>query len=149
MTAEYTAAEIALWFLNHVRSLSNDENEEYLTNLKLQKLLYYAQGASLALHDRPLFDDRIEHWTHGPVVPDVYRIYSKYGGSPIIFDEDYEEKIDSDTDALLVDVYDTFGCYSAWGLRNLTHGEDQLKNTSRNDEITQESIKKYFKEHYV
>lgn len=146
---EYTASMIARWFLNHVRQLNSEEDEEFLTNLKLQKLLYYAQGSSLALRNEPLFNDPIEHWTHGPVVPSVYHEYSKFGGSPIIYDDDYTDKIDSDTDSLLNDVYGTFGCYSAWGLRNMTHNEDPWKNTSRNQVISQESIKQYFIDNYV
>lgn len=149
MEVIYSAAQIALWLLNHVRSLISDEDEEYLTNLKLQKLLYYAQGASLALKDRPLFPDRIEHWAHGPVVPSVYRLYSKYGANPIEYDEDYDFVIDDETNDLLTDVYETFGCYSAWGLRNMTHNEDPWKNTSRNEEITKDAIRTYFKNHYV
>ncbi|GLZ39260.1 type II toxin-antitoxin system antitoxin SocA domain-containing protein [Actinokineospora sp. NBRC 105648] len=41
--------------------------------MKLQKLLYYAQGWHLGLFGEPLFPDRIEAWTAGPVVPEVYR----------------------------------------------------------------------------
>ena len=83
------------------------------------------------------------------MVPSVYHEYSKFGVSPIIYDDDYTDKIDSDTDSLLNDVYGTFGCYSAWGLRNMTHNEDPWKNTSRNQVISQESIKQYFIDNYV
>lgn len=145
----YSASTIAKWFLNHVRQLNSEEDEEYLTNLKLQKLLYYAQGSSLAILNKPLFDDRIEHWTHGPVVPTVYYEYSENKGNPILYDEDYTESIDPETNQLLNDVYETFGCYSAWGLRTMTHNEDPWKNTSRNQVISQESIKDYFVKHYV
>jgi len=41
--------------------------------MKLQKLLYYSQGWSLAWDGVPLFDDRIEAWANGPVVPSVFR----------------------------------------------------------------------------
>lgn len=147
--AKYTASQVAEWFLNHVRSLSNEEDEEYLTNLKLQKLLYYAQGTSLALCDKPLFDDPIIHWQHGPVVTSVYYLYSDYRGNPILYDGNFMNVFDSEATALLQDVYDTFGCYSAWGLRNMTHREDPWKDTQPWDVITNESIKIYFKNHYV
>lgn len=145
----YSAQVIAKWFLNHVRQLNSDEDEEYLSNLKLQKLLYYAQGTSLALNDRPLFNEEIVHWQHGPVVKEVYFTYQSYKGNPIIFDEDFNEKIDKEDEELLNTVYETFGCYSAWGLRNMTHNEDPWKNTAMNEVITQESISRYFKDHYV
>lgn len=145
----YKAIEISHWFLNHVRELTSEEDEEFLTNLKLQKMLYYAQGASLALKDRPLFDDEIVHWQHGPVVKAVYWGYASNGGKPIIYDEDYTDTIDPETDALLQDVYATFGCYSAWGLRNMTHQEAPWKDTVMHEVISQESIRKYFLENYV
>lgn len=43
---KYTANDIALWILNYnknLREFSNEDTED-ITNLKLQKLLYYAQG---------------------------------------------------------------------------------------------------------
>lgn len=48
------------------------EHGDPVSNLKLQKLLYYAQAWHLALHDNPLFDERIEASVHGPAVPPVY-----------------------------------------------------------------------------
>lgn len=146
---KYTALEVAKWFLNYVRQLNIDEDEEPITNLKLQKLLYYAQGSCLAILDKPLFDDPIVHWMHGPVVVSVYNTYSKYRGNPINYDETFDVVFDEETNALLISVYGTFGQYSAWGLRNMTHEEDPWKNTVSNQEISQESIKKYFIDHYV
>ena len=48
-----------------------------------------------------------------------------------------------------MEVYEVFGKYSAWGLRNMTHQEDPWKNTPNSGVISKESIKKYFKEHYI
>ena len=45
----YSAIDIAKWFLNENRSRMNDEDSDYITHLKLQKLLYYAQGCYLAV----------------------------------------------------------------------------------------------------
>jgi uncharacterized phage-associated protein len=42
-----------------------------ISNLKLQKLCYYAQAWSLALRGKPLFPERIEAWAQGPVVPEL------------------------------------------------------------------------------
>jgi uncharacterized phage-associated protein len=50
-----------------------------MSNLKLQKLMYYAQGFSLVLFNKPLFPERIEAWIHGPVIPAVYHKYKGYG----------------------------------------------------------------------
>lgn len=145
----YTASDIAEWFFNYVRFLNYDEDEEYLTNLKLQKLLYYAQGCCLGLYERPLFNDKIEHWKHGPVVPNVYWQYAHYHGNPIQFDKDFTLQLDSETEGLLKTIYDVFGRYSAWGLRNMTRSETPWLETEINEEITPSSIKKYFMEHYI
>jgi hypothetical protein len=50
------AHDVAKYFV----SLVDEEAGDSITNLKLQKLLYYAQGAHLALYDGPLFPERIE-----------------------------------------------------------------------------------------
>lgn len=54
-----------------------------MTPMKLQKLLYYAQGYSLGMNGDPLFSEEIQAWQHGSVVPVVYKIYSKYGSNVI------------------------------------------------------------------
>ena len=59
----HTVDQIANYFL----SLSDPEIGDGISNLKLQKLCYYAQGFYLAQHDTPLFEDTIEAWQHGPV----------------------------------------------------------------------------------
>ena len=46
-------------------------NGELVSNLKLQKLLYYVQGFHLAVFGEPLFEEEIEAWMYGPVVPSV------------------------------------------------------------------------------
>ena len=74
-----TAQDVADYFL----FLVDDPSGDNLSNLKLQKLVYYAQGFYLAIHDRPLFDDAICAWEHGPVVPSLYRRYKKYGSGGI------------------------------------------------------------------
>lgn len=43
-----------------------------ISTMKLQKLCYIAQGWSLALRDRPLFDAQFEAWKNGPVTYDLF-----------------------------------------------------------------------------
>ena len=81
----YKASEIAKWFI--ARNKADYEmgyTDELITNLKLQKLLYYAQGCVMALTDEPLFDEDIQAWEHGPVVPEIYHKYKSYGKSGIM-----------------------------------------------------------------
>ena len=55
-----------------------------ISNLQLQKILYYIQKAFLDRGDRA-FSDNIEAWQFGPVVPNVYDHYCGYGAMPISF----------------------------------------------------------------
>ena len=63
---------------NYLLSYAKKRNSS-VDNLKLQKLLYYAQAWHLVFRGKPLFRERIEAWVHGPVVPLIYREYRKYG----------------------------------------------------------------------
>lgn len=145
----YKALDIANWFLQYNDYLSNCENEDtdLISNLKLQKLLYYAQGCYLAAYDKMLFDEDIVAWRHGPVIESIYRHFKEYGSKGI--DEFDAVTIDNDTSSLLEDVYKVFGKYSAWGLRQMTHEETPWQTTEINCVIDPDVIKKYFKENYV
>ena len=67
MKDEYKAIDIAKYFIN----------ELHPEPLKLQKLLYFAQGFSYAFYDKELFNDDFEAWVHGPVIPSIYHEYKK------------------------------------------------------------------------
>ena len=146
----HKASDVARWFLAHNRRVLVDGDAEYISNLKLQKLLYYAQGSFLAVKDNPLFPDDIVAWRHGPVVESVYHQYSCYGANGIDFDEDFDANIFTDDEnALLIQVYDIFGQYSAWKLRDMTHEEDPWRHTASNGVIATSLIKDYFRREYL
>lgn len=145
-----SAKDVAKWFLAYNREMMNEGDAEYISNLKLQKLLYYAQGCFLALRDQALFDDPIVAWKHGPVVENVCHLYKENGANGIVFDEKFDfSKIDDDVETILEEVYDVFGQYSAWKLRNMTHNETPWKSTNQNSIIPNETIKDYFLKEYV
>jgi len=143
--AKYTAEQIAQWFINRGAFDAKQDNGEYLSNLKLQKLLYYAQGVYLVVKNKPLFNDKIVAWGHGPVVTSVYH---KYKNSMAI-DTEEDVNIDGDTVQLLEEVYKTFGQYSAWRLRDMTHEEEPWQKTKQSAEIPQALIKRYFETRWV
>lgn len=147
---KHTASQVAKWFLAHNRITADEEGGEYISNLKLQKLLYYAQGCFLAVTDQPLFNDAIVAWQHGPVVESVYHQYKKNGAEGIPFDEDFDfSDFTNDENDLLTQVYNIFGQYSAWKLRNMTHNETPWQETAQNTVISIEKIKEYFKKEYL
>ena len=138
---EITVFDVANYFLTRV----NEEEGDSISNMKLQKLVYYAQGCYLALNNKPLFVEKIMAWEHGPVVPELWKKYTKFGNNPIPQPEDYKIlDIPKDIRNFLDDVWSVYGQYSAWGLRCLTHEEPPWKDTPSNSEITQESMRLFF-----
>lgn len=93
-----------------------------LTNMKINKLLYFAQGHYLREYGKPLFDDRIEAWNHGPVVPSVYDAYKSYGDAPIReYDMSTIDDITPEAERILFGVARKYGKYTASSLRTMTH----------------------------
>ena len=143
----HTANEIADWFI----AWAEDEHEATLSNLKLQKLLYYAQGHHLGRTGLPLFPDRIQAWSHGPVVPEIYHRFKKYGRSEISPDDEISDDFNwddySDVSRELIQTWNTYGHLSAWSLRDRTHREEPWKkafNGERNVVIDADSMKAFF-----
>lgn len=146
----YKALDIALWFIHYSTLLSILKDEEMISNLKLQKLLYYAQGCYLGLKDEKLFNEDILAWEHGPVVDEVYQTYKEFGGKPIQVEQgDFDFENYKPIQQFLESIYAHFGKYSAWGLRNMTHEEDPWKNTPQSQVINTDLIKSYFKATYI
>jgi len=132
---------------NYFLSLSNDGiSGDLMSNLKLQKLVYYAQGFYLAMFDKPLFNETIEAWTYGPVCPELYHKYKKYESSAIQVPENIDFAIyDNDLISFLDEIYEVYGQFSAWKLMNMTHVEPPWKDTKIGDIITHNALKSYFK----
>ena len=149
MTANYTAIQIANWFLARNRMAIEEMGGDLISNLKLQKLLYYAQGAYLAIKGIALFDDPIVAWKHGPVVETVYYEFRSYGSSGIEYDGSDLPVFDDETKNILEQVYRVFGQYSAWKLRELTHCETPWNSTEQGCVIDLTLIKDYFERNYI
>lgn len=138
-----TVSDVAYAFLQ-----IDEQNDECdgLSNLKLQKLVYYAQGFYLAIKDTPLFEEEIEAWAHGPVVPELYHEYKEYGKNSIDIEKGEIKNISSDEYDLIDEVYGVFGQYSAWKLRNLTHEETPwINHEAKAEVIPKEELNEYFK----
>ena len=71
----YKAEEIAAYVI---------KTTDWMSNFKLQNVLYFVQAEFLVVKGRPCFDDSIEAWDFGPVIRSVYRQYAIYGGMMIL-----------------------------------------------------------------
>lgn len=135
---------------NQLLLYSADKGGELMTNMKLQKMLYYQQGFHLAYFGTPLFDEDIEAWMYGPVVPAIYEEYKNNGRNGIEPNRElafsFEQKKEL---ALFNEVCKVYGAYSAIGLMNMTHEEMPWKSTPTGEGeghvIAKEKMQSFFK----
>ncbi len=131
---------------NFLLSLIDTNVGDTVSNLKLQKLLYYCQGYYLALYNKPLFEDKIFAWDYGPVVKTVYDEYKFYGSSAIVPVLNYSGNLTKCQKELVAKIYEQYGQFSAGKLVDMTHSESPWKSTKKNSEITIEKLRMFFNE---
>ncbi len=138
--------QVADYFLSQVDAEVGDS----LSNLKLQKLVYYAQGFNLAITGAKLFPEEICAWEHGPVVPSLYGQFKQHGAEPIpppengILTEEYPKEAKD----LMDEVATVYGQFSASKLRNMTHEEMPWKEAytmGTATPISEQTMAEYFK----
>ncbi|NEP14829.1 MAG: DUF4065 domain-containing protein [Symploca sp. SIO2C1] len=110
----------------------NQGMEAEMTNMKVQKLLYYSQSLHLALYDEPLFEEEIQAWRYGPVCPRAYRYYSEFEAEQLpVPDQKLLLQIPHDQKTLLEEVWEYFGGYHAYLLSDMTHVEFPWKKARK------------------
>lgn len=136
-----TAAKVASYVLQQRGSMSA---------MKLQKLVYYSQAWHLVWEDKVLFEDKIEAWANGPVVPALYQLHK---GKFIVDSIDVEgADLDKSETSSIDAVLAHYALKSSFELSELTHREDpwlvargDLAPGSRsNSEITLASLAEYY-----
>ncbi|WP_074776189.1 Panacea domain-containing protein [Nitrosospira multiformis] len=102
------------------------EQHKQLTNMQLQKLVFIAQGYSLAIRDAPLYVHNTHAWQWGPVIPKLYKSLQKYGSSFVTDPLETSDTIDptSDEAELIKAVWDSYGHYTGGQLSALTHRQN-------------------------
>lgn len=109
-----------------------DGIEAEITNMKVQKLLYYSQSLHLALYDQPLFEDEIQAWRYGPVCPPAYKFYSEFEAKQLpIPSKEFLSQIPDQEKDLLEEIWGYFGGYHAYGLSDMTHVEFPWKKARK------------------
>lgn len=109
-----------------------DGIDAQMTNMKVQKLLYYAQSLHLAMYNEPLFTQEIQAWRYGPVCPLAYRFYSDFEAKQLpIPSKEFLLELPSDKKELLEEVWTYFGGYHAYWLSDMTHGEFPWKKARK------------------
>lgn len=109
---------VATWFVNNI----DRDSGELLTQLKLQKLVYYAEAWFLANFDMPLTGEDFEAWAHGPAMRSLYAKYGRFGWEAL--PPEVGPNVKSDLAVFLKAVHAEYGQFSARKLENMTHEED-------------------------
>lgn len=139
--------QIVNWFL------SQATEENYITHLALQKLLYFSQGWNYVFNNRSMFQDDCEAWVHGAVYRSIYDTFKKFKYKPLpVIDK--EIKIPQDElDVLEYVKKYYFEIYNAKSLEKICHLEDPYVLTRKEyetDENSEEIIKKdLIREYYL
>ena len=156
----YQVMDVARFIVNYSIEIGKP-----VSNLKLQKLLYFVQVTFLGCLGVPCYGEPVVHWRHGPVVECVYQKYRSYGADSIRdkeleyydfqFDMNtmsiitrrrtYNEDIFEDSHQRLIkSVVDKYQDVSPWEMVDLTHQEEAWIHTDRNEEITIDMMKKCY-----
>lgn len=160
----YPAKAVANEFLELAK-----KDGKKLTQMQLQKLVYFAYGWYLAITGKRLIDERVEAWGWGPVIPSIYQAFKRFGSSPITepaaevgfrsgkagFYPIRIQSSDSEEDTLarqvVKRVWDIYGKYSASALSKMTHAPDspwsrtpdkEIKGTDISDDLISEYFRK-------
>jgi uncharacterized phage-associated protein len=137
---------------------------DYISNKKLQKLLYYIQAWHFVYFEGENIysnDELPQAWVHGPVYQTIYNEYKEFTFNPIVLDEIKEESIDislknlefnEDQIDLIKQILNKYGIKSAFELEYLSHSEAPWLNARKNikphipstNTITKEEMVKYY-----
>lgn len=139
----YSALLIAEYIIGYAK-----ERNYAISNLKLQKILYFLQAQFLVSFNFPCFAETIEAWDLGPVVRNVYNKYRRYGSANIYSGNlDLENLIPNREIQTIRLIIDRCSNYSANQLVDITHNQDPWRNAyyGGNKIIYNEDIQKYFR----
>ena len=138
----YDALDVAKYIIR-----SEADSGRSVNNLRLQKLLYFVQVSFLIRRDEPCFDNRIEAWEWGPVVPEVYYKFSHWCGGAIlssfITDGAYISERDAHTISEMLDACSRLST-SELVNRSKSHDPWRKAYNSASKAITPWSIKSFY-----
>lgn len=132
----------ALAVANEFIKLSHS-NERPITNMKLQKLVYFAQGFYAAMNNgERLFKEDFEAWKYGPVIPELYHKFKVYFAGAIPANHPFKEssELTDQEEKVIQWVYDNLGKYTAIQLSNFSHLENSPWATVFNNQDSPERV---------
>lgn len=126
-----------------------------ITNLALQKLLYYVEVISLLKTQKNFYGQDCQAWAHGPVYPCIYEKYKEFGRAQITdcgLNPEYIQLLSKEEIQIIDYVIKNFGIYNGKVLERSTHREEPWRLSREgyseeepsNDTISSALILKYF-----
>lgn len=119
----FEIADYFIWLAN--------ETGSFISHLKLQKLVYYAQAWHLALYNSPLFEEDFQAWVHGPVIPELYQKYQSFNWQPILKEVDFPQ-LPQNILAFLEEVAKEYFACDAYELEQMVHLEEPWQKARAN-----------------
>lgn len=155
----YDVLDIARYVINYC-----NDKDIHISNLKLQKILYFIQASFYLNKGRECFKENMEAWKYGPVVPEAYFEFRRYGSNNIPYIKSYftqqensyflreviysDDIIDDNDKEIIKNIIEECSNHTASELVDITHSQKPWKETYVNgiNKIIEKSIlKSYFK----
>lgn len=125
---------------------------EEISLLKLQSLLYLAQGYHLALYDKPLFEEEFEASVHGPINTETHKRFANGCGLFTIIKSDKVSSMENDLKKFIDRIIEVYGGFTGDQLESLTRSQTPWKLARKGlvdyesceNKIDKLSMKEYF-----
>lgn len=125
-----------------------------LTNMQLQKLVFFSHGIHLAAFGAPLIHDPVKAWDFGPVIPPLYEKLQRFGRGNVARElapetRDTLDPAGNEFQAIRA-VWKAYGDKDGWSLSEISHLEgspwDAIwnKRRMRYCEIPNDLIRSYY-----
>lgn len=101
-------------------------DDDPVSNLQLQKIMYFIQYTHCKFYGCLMFDDEeFQAWQYGPVVPNVYDRYSRYGGRAIteLYGDVDGNRLFGEMEKWVDSGIEVLRRYSPWDLVSVTHAK--------------------------
>ena len=95
-----------------------------IDEMKLHKLLYFAQRESIIQTGNPLFDATFRGWKYGPILKEIRESYKNSSFVPVTSSSDIDEM-----EPIVDTVFEQYAEKYSWSLSRLTHGEYSWKKS--------------------
>jgi uncharacterized phage-associated protein len=143
----YNCFDIADYFVKIAK-----EEGQGIDPMKLLKLTYIAHGWYLGFKDKPLFDNQVQAWKYGTVVPELYHVIKRFGNRYVdkdTLDLYTENKLETEDKNFINTIWKHYKKYSGGELSDKTHEIgtpwQRTYNGCPNITIPTERIKDYYK----